>query len=80
MKSNQSHSRALESSLWPVWIPLPRNPWRLSHVDGEFLRDEKGHALAFQSALSAELHARQNGFTLLVDLIDAGMIESRLTA
>lgn len=57
-----------ERALWPVWIPLPSNPWRLSHVNGEFLRDENGRALTFMSALSAELYAKARGFDLLIDL------------
>lgn len=79
MKSNQS-TQLSARALWPVWIPLPRNPWRLAHFDGEFLRDAGGRALQFESALSAERYARSRGFELLVDLFDAGMVESRATA
>lgn len=79
MKSNQS-TQLSARALWPVWIPIPSRPWRLAHFDGEFLRDESGMALKFESALSAENYARLRGYELLVDLFEVGMVESRVSA
>lgn len=79
MKSNQS-TQLSARALWPVWIPLPARPWRLAHFDGEFLRDDAGAALKFDSALSAENYARLKGYELLVDLFEVGLVESRATA
>ena len=38
---------------WPVWIPVPRRPWRLACDMGAYLRTTKGEAFTFDTAEKA---------------------------
>lgn len=51
---------------WPVWMPIPRRPWKLVNAAGEDLRDKEGHTIQFNTGQQAIKYAQKHNLLMEV--------------